>query len=62
MADHWEASIQMTILSILTDLLRFANIVYEKTKGEIFCLFDDTVKSDIEIFMHHFKKMVSCLD
>jgi hypothetical protein len=43
------------------DLLRFANIVYEKTKGEI-CLFDDTVKGDIEIFMHHFKRMVSCLD
>jgi len=43
------------------DLLRFANIVYEKTKGEI-CLFDDNVKRDIEIFIHHFETMVSCLD
>jgi hypothetical protein len=43
------------------DLLSFANIVCEKTKGEI-CLFDDLIKRDIEIFMYHFKKMVSSLD
>ncbi len=39
------------------DLNQFATIIHEQVIGGP-CVFDDTVKGDIEIFMEHFKNLV----